>query len=190
VLSEIRIYFEGDRSLRPGFAAFFRDLKSEAAKRRCRLVLIAAGGNPEDDFRTALEMHSTAWNIMLRDSEGPYNSSLLAGWNPSLAESIFWMVEAMEAWFHADKDALQRYYQSGFRRNALRANPRVEEIRKRDLLDGLHAATKDTTKGRYHKTKHAPALLEYIDPTLVRRAAPNCNRLFDAILARLTTTDA
>ena len=34
----------------------------------------------------------------------------------------------MESWFHADKDALEDYYKSGFRKAALKANPNVEEI--------------------------------------------------------------
>lgn len=67
----------------------------------------------------------------------------------------------------------------------MKANPNVEQISKLDLIDGLNAATKDTSKGRYHKTKHAPALLQAIRPALVRKAAPNCERLFAAVLDRL-----
>ena len=90
----------------------------------------------------------------------------------------------MESWFHADKDALEDYYKSGFRKAALKANPNVEEISKRDVIEGLNAATKDTTEGKYHKTKHAPALLQSIKPELVRKAAPNCERLFKVVLDR------
>jgi len=95
------------------------------------------------------------------------------------------MVEMMESWFHADKDALESFYGPDFRRNALKPNPRVEEIPKKDLMDGLKAATRNTSKGPYHRTGHAPKLLERIHPTLVRDAAPNCRKLFDAILAKL-----
>jgi hypothetical protein len=95
------------------------------------------------------------------------------------------MVEMMESWFHADKDALEAYYKSGFRKAALKANPNVEEISKQDLIDGLKAATKDTTKGKYHKTRHAPALLQSINTALVRKAAPHCERLFKAVLDEL-----
>ncbi len=91
----------------------------------------------------------------------------------------------MESWFHADKNALEAFYKDGFRRKALSANPKVEEIPKQDLTRGLKAATKDTAQGEYHKTKHAPALLELIDPDLVCEAAPNCERLFKAVLNRL-----
>jgi hypothetical protein len=95
------------------------------------------------------------------------------------------MVEMMESWFHADKDALEKYYGNGFRKRALKPNPNVEEISKKDLEDGLNAATKDTRAGRYHKTKHAPALLQSIRPALVRRAAPNCERFFKVVFDQL-----
>jgi hypothetical protein len=137
------------------------------------------GGTAQRDFGIAMRKHPTAWNILLRDSEGPWKEDL------QTSDSIFWMVEMMEVWFHADKDALEAYYKAGFRRTALKPNPNVEEIPKQDLIDGLKAATKDTTKGKYHKTKHAPALLQSIKPTLVRKAAPNCERLFTLVLDKL-----
>lgn len=191
MLSEIRIYFEGNDSLRPGFDQFFSEIKLRAREMRCGIRSIATGGEPERDFRTAMRKHPSAWNILLRDSEVPYRSDLSRslcekqGWDPSHTDSIFWMVQMMEAWFHADKEALESYYGQHFHRNALRANPNVEEISKPDLMDGLNAATKDTPKHKYHKTRHAPALLERIDPAKVRKAAPNCDKLFATILGRL-----
>ena len=70
--------------------------------------------------------------------------------------------------------------------SALKKNPRVEEISRKDLEDGLKAATKDTQKGNYYdrKTEHGPKLLASIRPELVRKAAPNCRRLFEAVLAK------
>ena len=91
-----------------------------------------------------MRKHSAAWNILLRDSEGPLSQDRPR----AQADLVFWMVEMMESWFHADKDALAQYYESGFRKEALSANPKVEEIPKQDLIDGLKAATKDTTKGK------------------------------------------
>jgi len=178
MLSDIRIYFEGDKSLKAGFAAFFKEIRERADAVHCKVLPpIATGGTPERDFAIATRKHPAAWNILLRDSEGPQNMPA--------PDSIFWMVEMMESWFHADKDALENYYKSGFRKDALRGNPNVEEIPKQDLIEGLKAATKDTTKGKYHKTKHAPALLQSIKPALVRKAAPNCERLFRVVLDKL-----
>jgi hypothetical protein len=178
---EIRVYFEGDHALRPGFAAFLSEVKERAKASRCRFSLVATGGKPDRDYDLALKKHPNAWNILLRDSEGPYKPR-------ADTDSTFWMVEMMEAWFHADQDALEAYYGHGFRRNALTPNPRVEKIPKQDLIGGLKAATKDSRKGPYHKTKHAPQLLERIDPAKVRQAAPQCNQLFKAVQDRLRPT--
>jgi len=191
--TEIRIYFEGDKSLKPGFAAFFSELKTRAMAKRCKVEFIATGGKPQGDFTLAMATHQTAWNILIRDSERPYKPNLSAalcaeqGWSQSHADSIFWMVEMMESWFYADKDALAGYYKKGFRKEALKANSRVEEIPKQDLISGLKAATKDTAKRDYfhHKAKHGPDLLALINPVLVRKAAPNCERIFKAVLDRL-----
>src|SRR5579863_2259900 len=176
MVTEIRIYYEGDRLLQPGFHSFFTSIRERAKKKRCDFHLIAAKGTSSRDFQIAIKTHPNAWNILLKDSEGPDSGALSASlcehnkWDKSHAESIFWMVEMMESWFHADKDALERFYgpnskSSIFRRSALKANPHVEQISKKDLKDGLSAATKDTSKGDYydHKTSHGPKLLESID---------------------------
>ncbi len=93
----------------------------------------------------------------------------------------------MEAWFHADKEALKEFYGPDFRKNALKPNPNVEKISKADLENGLRAATKNTGKGDYfdNKTSHGPKLLSKIDPGKVRKAAPNCDKLFTAVLLKL-----
>jgi hypothetical protein len=151
-------------------------------------------GYPCRDFQIAIKTNPDAWNILLKDSEGPDSGDLSASlckqneWSQSHAQSIFWMVEMMESWFHADKEALQQFYGSGFKKNALKANPNVERISKKDLKDGLSAATKSTSKGDYYdnKTSHGPKLLASINPGLVQEAAPHCQKLFQAVLAKLT----
>lgn len=87
----------------------------------------------------------------------------------------------MESWFLADIDALVDYFEMDLRK-ALRGNPDVEEIPKRDVLDRLKAAT----NGRYHKTRDAPHLLKRIRPDRVKRAAPHCRRLFDTVVELLS----
>jgi hypothetical protein len=128
---------------------------------------------------------------MLIDSEGPDDGKLFSqlrqqtNLEPSVEDSVFWMVQLMEAWFLADTAALSSFYGQGFREAALPGNPKVEEVPKQDVLAGLKRATETTTKGDYHKTRHAPRLLELIDPEVVRRVSPNCRRLFEKVLARL-----
>jgi hypothetical protein len=69
--TEIRIYFEGHKNLRPGFAAFFSEIRTRGTEKRCEVEFIATGGKPERDFDIAMKTHRTAWNVVLRDSEGP-----------------------------------------------------------------------------------------------------------------------
>jgi len=167
MISEIRVYYEGHRLLKSGFDAFFKELRTRALEKRCRFRLIASGSGAAacHDFGTAVLANRDAWN-KVRGAPAP---------EPD---------EMMEAWFHADTDALERFYRSGFNRAALKANPNIEQIPK-NLERGLSAATKNCLKGDYfdNKTAHGPRLLESIDPHLVRKAAPTCQRLFQAVLA-------
>ncbi len=183
MVAEIRIYFEGDPALREGFRQFFHELYVLARARRCRIELIGTRATPAEDFENALDAHPGAWNILLRDSEGPDDGKLLARFRLPKArrDSVFWMIQAMEAWFLADRAALAGFYGDGFLTRALPGSPDVEKILKTDLLRSLRRATRNTQKGIYHKTEHAPRLLALIDPTKVRHAAPNCKRLFDAM---------
>ncbi len=63
----------------------------------------------------------------------------------------------------------------------LKGNPRIEEIPKADVMQRLKLATRGLKKGAYHKTKHAPHILRLLQPSAVKRAAPHCQRLFDAL---------
>jgi hypothetical protein len=180
VVKEIRLYFEGDNALKPGFHAFLREIIDKARAQRIQFHPIAANGTPAKDYETALKTHREAWNILLRDSEGPNTPD-----SGSRRDSEFWMVQAMETWFLADPDALDLSYGEGFKRGALKQNPKVEEIPKTDVLASLKQATAGTKKDPYHKTKHAPHILDRIDPQKVRKAAPNCERLFGTVLDKL-----
>jgi hypothetical protein len=75
VVSEIRLYIEGDRRLRPGFGMFFERLRDLARSRRVGWDIKLCGGRNSafDDFKTALDQHPGAFNILLLDSEGPLN---------------------------------------------------------------------------------------------------------------------
>ncbi len=59
----------------------------------------------------------------------------------------------------------------------------METIDKDSLEPSLKAATRNTTKGEYHKIKHASKLLELLDVDKVRQASPYCDRLFTTLTA-------
>jgi hypothetical protein len=189
MVTEIRIYFEGDDALRPCFRAFLGSIAEAARSRRCRFSLIATNGTPVDDYRAAIKTHPSAWNVLLLDSDEavtqPFADFCTRKRLTGFSDSVFWMTQVMESWFLADPESLRKYYRDEFRMNAIQGNPNVENIPKSDVLSRLKAATKERRSGPYHKTAHAPDILAGIDPELVKAAAPNCKRLFDSLLAKL-----
>jgi len=155
--------------------------------------LIATEGTPAEDYANALFSHPDAWNVLLLDSDGPVDCSYAdlchrKGIDRLRENQVFWMVQVMETWFLADADALRRFYGADLREGALRGNPEVEAVPKADVFSRLKRATAGGGPGEYHKTKHAPDLLATINASLVRRAAPNCDRLFSLVLAKLSET--
>ena len=184
----VRIYFEGDPKLRSGFRSLFTDLQSASR----RITPVPCKANAIADFMDGIKNYPDAVNILLIDSEGPYTPNLLQEvrqhdhWDTALGRQVpdnrlHFMVPVMESWFLADRATLRNYYGPGLAENRLPANQQVEQILKDDVINGLVAATRDTGKGRYHKTRHAPALLAALNPAQVRAAAPACANLFAAL---------
>ena len=90
------------------------------------------------------------------------------------------IVQAMEAWLMADRDKLKSFYGRGFDEGKL-PDDDVEDIPKKRLLIALRAATRDSDKGRYHKTRHGFQILGTLDTSRVSAAAPHCERLFQVL---------
>jgi len=177
VVTELRIYFEGDKALKPGFHKFLREIVERARSKRCKFQVVEARATPIQDFLDAVSTHRDSWNVLLLDHEEPEEfQRRKKALGECDQESVFWMVQVMESWFLADPDALEGL----FGQQAPKGNPKVEEVPKRDVFERL----KKAAGGEYHKVKHGAKLLESIDPAKVRKAAPNCERMF-AILGKL-----
>jgi hypothetical protein len=150
--------------------------------------VVACGGRRRayDSFLTS---HENAGQddlpILLVDSEEPVAEAdpwehvrLRAGdeWQRPRGASqdqIHLMVQAMEAWFHADKEKVREYYGQGFRLAALSPRSDIDNIPKVDLFAGMQMATKDCPKkGEYSKGKHSFEILALIDPARVRASSP------------------
>jgi len=93
------------------------------------------------------------------------------------------MVQVMEAWFLADREALRDFCGNGFQESALpAATAPIEAVGKPDLYAKLQKATADTkTKGAYGKGSHSFKVLATLDPELVRKASPWAERFFVAL---------
>ena len=98
---------------------------------------------------------------------------------PGILDRTFFMVQLMEAWFLADREALQEYYGPRFNARVLPNNSQPETILKNDVIGRLRDATRGTPKRVYDKTAHAPALLNLLNPAAVYTACPNFASLID-----------
>ncbi|MDE2766423.1 MAG: DUF4276 family protein [Chloroflexota bacterium] len=194
-----KLYVEGggDRretrtACRRGFEFFLRS--AGLSGRMPRVVPCGRRDNAYDDFKTA-HMHNDEVAMLLVDAEGPVtaagpwahlakNGGKDSDWKrPKGAKDrqCHLMVQMMESWFLADKDALASLYGDGFRKNALPQNLKIEQIPKEDVRKGLERATRDTNKGAYHKGKHSFAILALLDPVKVTAASPYADRLIKAL---------
>ena len=196
----VKVYVEGggdhNRALaiqcRQGFSSFFE--RSGLKRRMPRVVACGGRGQAYDRFRTAHEASEPDdFPVLLVDSEAPAVADAPwdhvarrpgDGWRrPRQAsdDQLHLMIQAMEAWFHADKEALAEFYQRDFRMNSLSSRTNIEVIPKEDLFDGLQQATRACQKGAYSKGKHSFQILAKIDPAKVKASLPSADRLLSVL---------
>ena len=201
-MKEIRVYVEGggDKKdtktrLREGFAHFLAGPMGDARSRRTKWHLVMCGSRQDahKQFSDALAAHADALNLLLVDAEAPVVAASVCEhleqrdqWKlrDTLEDQCHLMVQTMETWLIADKAALKGYYGTGFRESALPRHRDLEQVAKADLNAALEKATSDTSKGTYHKTRHAPDLLCLINPAEVRKLK-HCDRLFRLLEAQI-----
>lgn len=151
-----------------------------------------------EDFRNALQQAGAEDFIVLlvdsEDSVGVEEGSWAHlkrrdNWDRPVAatdENAHLMVECMESWFLADQDELATFFGDEFYRKALPARLAVEDIPKKDVLNGLKAATRNCgKKGEYHKGRHSFKILSCLDPEKVTAASPHARRLVETLLAKM-----
>ena len=212
MVKTVEIYFEGggpkdaDTKFRQAFAAFLAEFRNVLQERGGALRVICCGTRrlAYDKFCHALELkQADTLTLLLVDSESEVKNfgecwkhlkeRVGDDWErPKGAEEwhCHLMAQAMEAWFFADIDAVTKFYNDAkFHQNALPKTQDVEEIPKSEHLTALNAATKDTTKKRYHKIQHGPKILETLDSAKVRRRAPHCERLFAVLAEKINAAD-
>jgi hypothetical protein len=192
---EIRVYVEGggdfartQRQLRQGFKAFFE-------KGGVNCVVVACGPRHKtfSNYSKARTDHAGAFPVLLVDSEAPVTRPEWQHlrdkdhWDtkPEDNDHYHLMVQAMEAWFVADIDALSTFYGEEFQRSSIPTARNVEQIERNRLSASLKNATSHTQKGEYHKIRHAPKILEKLDAAQVRARAPHCKRLFTTLEKQL-----
>jgi hypothetical protein len=197
----VRVYVEGAGNYKHTDNATacrrgFQELFNKLGLPERRLSVIACGSRVQtfNDFRKAVRQYPDDFVILPVDSEGPVD--VQSAWahleardrwqRPpgTIGDQAHLMVQCMEAWFLADREALVEFYGEGFLVDSLPSQPNIEQILKRFLLPVLKHASKQTTKGSYDKTRHAFALLALIDPHRLRVASLHAGRLFDVLIQR------
>ena len=191
------LYIEGGgdgRSLRARFREGWRKfLRSAGAAGEVKIV--RGGGREQTFHRFATAVASAgpgAAVFLLVDSEGPVAGQSV--WEHLTArdrwtrpggagdDQAFLMVQVMETWFLADRDALRAYFGAGFRENAIRAWPNLEGVPKATVFAALKGATGSCRKS-YAKGRVSFELLAQIDPARVEAACPHARALLDRLRA-------
>ena len=92
------------------------------------------------------------------------------------------MVQVMETWFLADRGALRAYFGAGFRENAIRGWPALENVPKETVFEALDRASASCGR-RYAKGRVSFELLARIDPARVEAACPHARVFLDRLRA-------
>jgi hypothetical protein len=202
MVKEIRLYLEGGGDqkntkllIHQGFNQFFSSLRQMAQSHKIRWKIIICGSrnNAFRDFKVALKAHQSAFNVLIVDAEAPVNTTACEhlkqrdNWEVTAIkdEQCHLMVQTMEAWLIADIDTLKKFYGQGFQENSIPSNPDVEQIDKKQLEPSLKAATRKTSKGEYHKIRHASKLLGLLNVDKVRAASLHCDRIFTVLIKKM-----
>ena len=176
---------------RRGWQAFFG---AAGVGSRTKIVRGAGRQQTFKKFVSAVsDPRSDTIPFLLVDSEGPVavgqsvwrHLAARDGWRKPKGAGknrAFLMVQVMETWFLADKDALRRYFGEGFRDRAIKRWPILENVPKSTVLEALESATKECHKP-YAKGKTSFELLGEVDPAFVAAACPHA----EALLQRLRT---
>lgn len=203
MVKDIYLIIEGDNKrsepqFRKAFRHFFRDLYEAAEQKGIKFHSpIMAGSNREalKDFTRQWKSSKDAFVVLLVDADAVVTQPRWQHlkqhrkWDdvPAVDEKhCHLMVTAMETWLIADLETLASYYKQGFNPKLIPKNTNVEQVSNKKVLQALNAATKETSKGKYHKTRHAPDILYLLNPEKVRQAAPHCKLLFETLRQVIT----
>ena len=195
----IKLFVEGGgegnlqkRRFRTSFMLFLE--KAGLAGNMPRIVASGSRNDTFDDFKAELSKSNTN-AMLLVDSEGPVSAPATDaqpwrhlqardGWErpPGATDGqCHLMVQVMESWFLADREALVAYYGQGFQTGALPQNPHIEQVPRQDVEAGLNRAARNTVKGSYNKGRDSFEILGRLAPAKVTNASPYAKRFIDAL---------
>ena len=189
----VRIFIEGggtasDGVFTEGWRKFF-----VAAGLLGQMPRVVRGERREqtfDKFKTALQRRRPdELPTLLVDSEGPVADGHSAwqhlrhqdNWEQpqgAADDGAYLMVQIMETWFLADREALRGFFGPQLNENHFREWPDLEEVHKDSALNALERATSNCQKP-YRKGRVSFELLGEIDPQRVAEACPHAGQLLN-----------
>lgn len=96
--------------------------------------------------------------------------------------NVFLMVQCMEAWFLADRNALEECFGPQIQSIKFPGNPNVEAIAKDDVLGALDLAAKRIVMRRYNKIRDGSRILAKLDTALVASRSDHARRLHEFLV--------
>jgi hypothetical protein len=93
--------------------------------------------------------------------------------------SVFYMIQEMEAWFISQPEILDKFYITSVSKK-LPKKPASEFIEPDKELQRI---TQDIKKGVYHKVKHGAQLLKQLDADKLYNEFPEFKRLIEKLLS-------
>lgn len=182
---------DGKAAIRQGMGELLKEVRDAASRKRLRWNIIACGSRNETfrKFIREIEGLTSGFTVLLVDAEGPVRKPprrhLMDRDHWDMHEvnedSVHLMIQTMETWIVSDVDTLGKFYGNGFQESALPSLVNLESRQKDDIERALKFATQSTTKGEYHKIRHAGRLLGLLNTTVVDTRCPSCKRLLDVL---------
>ena len=99
-------------------------------------------------------------------------------------DQAFLMVQVMETWFIADREAMQGFFGAHFRNAAIPMWPNLEEVPKHTVYDSLEKATADCGPRKYAKGRLSFDLLATVSRAKVEAASPHAKELLERLRNR------
>lgn len=196
----IKVYVEGGGDspslhnlCREGFRKFLQS--AGLGGKMPRIVASGSRNAAYEDFKTAMRSRSTnELPLLLVDSEGPVaqestpwqHLKVRDGWDrPPGAndDQTFLMVQAMETWLIADREALESFCRAGFRATFIPQWPDMESVEKHRVFEALDAATAHCGPRRYAKGKVSFKLLAVTRAEKVQIASRHAARFIQRLKA-------
>ncbi len=181
---------------RRGFRKLFE--RAGFAGRMPKIIPCGSRNEVFKDFKTMCQSAGDGeYPMMLVDSEVPVNENHGA-WE-HLRSADKWqrpddvqddqaqlMVQCMETWCVADRDALKRFFKQDLIEGSLPALSNLEGCSKDQIQEALKNATRECGKDRtYKKGRRSFKLVAELNPDVLKKRAPHFLCLCEALEAKL-----